>query len=119
MREPPETVVVAAGDVGAELNRRGIGADETVIVTIEPEILPGRRASRARVVAARLNDDDNTPPITWPWSAAPRGLAPSAQPNRWDMRQSDLTLAPCSRTAVRTTTAALTPPTFPCMYLPA
>jgi hypothetical protein len=55
-----ETIEVMAGEVAAELKRRGIGSDEKVTLTIEPEreIIPGRRASRARVVAAGLSDDD-------------------------------------------------------------
>jgi hypothetical protein len=55
-----ETIEVTAGEVAAELKRRGISADEKVTLTIEPEreIIPGRRASRARVVAAGLTDDD-------------------------------------------------------------
>jgi hypothetical protein len=60
MTEAPEIIEVAAGEVTAELKRRGISSDERVIVMIEPEreLIPGRRASRARVVAARLTDDD-------------------------------------------------------------
>ena len=55
-----ETIEVTAGEVAAELKRRGIGSDEKVTLIIEPanEIVPGRRASRARVVAAGLTDDD-------------------------------------------------------------
>jgi hypothetical protein len=55
-----ETIEVTAGEVAAELKRRGIGSDEKVTLTIEAagEIFPGRRASRARVVAAGLSDDD-------------------------------------------------------------
>jgi hypothetical protein len=55
-----ETIEVTAGEVADELKRRGIGSDEKVTLTIEPEteIFPGRRASRARVVAAGLTDDD-------------------------------------------------------------
>ncbi len=55
-----ETIEVTAGEVTAELKRRGIGSDEKVTLTIEAEreIIPGRRASRARVVAAGLGDDD-------------------------------------------------------------
>ena len=55
-----ETIEVTAGEVEAELKRRGIGSDEKVTLTIEPadEIVPGRRASRARVVVAGLTDDD-------------------------------------------------------------
>lgn len=60
MREAVETIEVAAGEVGAELTRRGISADDLVMITIMPdsEIVPGRRASRARVLAAGLTDDD-------------------------------------------------------------
>ncbi len=60
MTEARETIEVAAGEVAAELKRRGIGPDEKVILTIQPEreIIPGRRASRARVVAAGISDDD-------------------------------------------------------------
>jgi hypothetical protein len=55
-----ETIEVTAGEVTAELERRGIGSDEKVTLTIEAEqeIIPGRRGSRARVVAAGLTDDD-------------------------------------------------------------
>lgn len=55
-----ETIEVSAGEVADELRRRGIGSDEKVTLTIEPEpeIIPGRRASRARVVAAGLSDGD-------------------------------------------------------------
>jgi hypothetical protein len=55
-----ETIEVTAGEVAAELQRRGISSDEKVTLTIEPEreIFPGRRTSRARVVAAGLTDDD-------------------------------------------------------------
>jgi len=55
-----EVIEVAAGEIAAELKRRGIGSDERVTVTIEPkqEVIPGRRASRARVVAAGLTDED-------------------------------------------------------------
>ena len=55
-----EVIETTAGKVAAELARRGIGSDERVIVTIEPEqeLIPGRRESRARVVAAGLSDED-------------------------------------------------------------
>jgi hypothetical protein len=55
-----ETIEVTAGEVAAELKRRGIGSDEKVTLTIEAEneIFPGRRASRARVVAAGYSDED-------------------------------------------------------------
>ena len=55
-----EVIETTAGEVGAELARRGIGSDERVIVTIDgqQELVPGRRESRARVVAVGLSDDD-------------------------------------------------------------
>jgi hypothetical protein len=53
-----ETIEVTAGEVAAELKRRGISSDEKVTITIEPELFPGRRASRKLVVAAGLTDDD-------------------------------------------------------------
>jgi hypothetical protein len=51
---------VNAGEISAELARRGISSDERVTVTIEPDrgLIPGRRESRARVVAAGLTDAD-------------------------------------------------------------
>ena len=58
--ETASVIEVTAGEIGAELQRRGISSDEPVTLTIEPkqEIVPGRRESRARVVAAGLNDAD-------------------------------------------------------------
>ena len=55
-----QTIEVTASEVSAELKRRGIGSDERVTVTIEAdqELVPGRRASRARVVAAGFSDAD-------------------------------------------------------------
>ena len=45
--------------VAAELARRGLDPDDRVTTTIEPDgLIPGRRASRARVFAAGLTDDD-------------------------------------------------------------
>ena len=69
-----ETIEVTAGEVTAELKRRGISSDETVTLTIEPEaeIIPGRRASRARVVAAGLSDDD----IDWLIKRAQKEVEP-------------------------------------------
>ncbi len=60
MTEARETIEVTVGEVAAELKRRGIGSDERLTVTIarEDELIPGGRASRARVVAAGLTDDD-------------------------------------------------------------
>ena len=56
----PQVIEITAGEVAAELKRRGIGSDERVTLTIEAaqELIPGRRESRARVVAAGLTDDD-------------------------------------------------------------
>ena len=54
----PTVIELCARDVAAELQRRGIEPDERVTLTIEPEPLPGRRESRARVIAAGLSDDD-------------------------------------------------------------
>ena len=60
MSSRTEVIETTAGKVGTELARRGIGSDERVVVTIEAgqESIPGRRESRARVVAAGLTDDD-------------------------------------------------------------
>lgn len=54
-----EVIETTAGNVAAELAKRGLDPDDPVTITIEPdELIPGRRASRARVVAAGLTDDD-------------------------------------------------------------
>ena len=55
-----QTIEISAGEVAAELQRRGISSDERITLTIEPEreLIPGRRESRARGVAAGLNDAD-------------------------------------------------------------
>ena len=37
MTQTRETIEVTAGEVAAELKRRGIGSDEKVTLTIEPE----------------------------------------------------------------------------------
>ena len=57
MATPPQIIEVTAGEVADELKRRGISSDERVTLTIAP-LIPGRRASRARVVAAGLTDND-------------------------------------------------------------
>jgi hypothetical protein len=60
-REVIETMV---GKIGAELARRGLDPDDRITITIEPgELIPGRRASRARVIAAGLTDDDVDRPV--------------------------------------------------------
>ncbi len=55
-----QTIHILAGEISAELLRRGIASDEPVTLTIEREreLIPGRRESRARVVAAGLSDAD-------------------------------------------------------------
>ena len=54
----PTIIEVAAKEVAAELSRQGIGPDERVTLTIEPELFPGRRESRRLGIAAGLTDDD-------------------------------------------------------------
>ena len=54
----PVVIEVTAGEVTEALKRQGVNPDERVTVTIEPELIPGRRESRARVIAAGLTDDD-------------------------------------------------------------
>ena len=57
----PQTEVIETRVSGAtaELSRRGLDPDDRITITIEPdELIPGRRASRARVIAADLTDDD-------------------------------------------------------------
>ncbi|MFI5338128.1 MAG: hypothetical protein ACHQ5A_15170 [Opitutales bacterium] len=53
-------IEITAGEIADELKRRGISSDERVTLTIEPEreVIPGRRETRARVVAAGLTDAD-------------------------------------------------------------
>jgi hypothetical protein len=60
MTTTPKVIEVTAGEIAEALRREGIGSDERVTLTIEPgeELIPGRRESRARVVAAGLTDDD-------------------------------------------------------------
>jgi hypothetical protein len=54
-----EVIETTVGMVGTELARRGLDPDDRVTIMIEPdELIPGRRASRARVIAAGLTDDD-------------------------------------------------------------
>lgn len=60
MAAAANVIEVTAGEIAEELKRRGISSDERVTLTIEPEreLIPGRRESRARVVAAGLTDDE-------------------------------------------------------------
>jgi hypothetical protein len=60
MSRKREVIETTAGNVATELARRGIGPDDRVTVTIEPdrELIPGRVESRALVIAAGLTDED-------------------------------------------------------------
>jgi hypothetical protein len=59
MSSRAEVIETTVSKIAAELARRGLDPDDRVTVTIEPgELIPGRRASRARVIAAGLTDDD-------------------------------------------------------------
>jgi hypothetical protein len=54
-----EVIETTVGEITAELARRGLDPHDRITVTIEPdELIPGRRAGRARVVAAGLSDKD-------------------------------------------------------------
>jgi hypothetical protein len=56
-----EVIESTAGEVTAELTRRGIRPQDRVTITIDPEqdsLFLGRKESRARVVAAGLTDKD-------------------------------------------------------------
>ncbi len=59
MSSESEVIETTVGKVAPELAKRGLDPDDRVTITIEPdELIPGRRASRARVIAAGLTDDD-------------------------------------------------------------
>jgi hypothetical protein len=55
-----EFIESTAGQVAAELARRGVSPDQRVVVTVEPDdwIAEARRFSRARVAAEGLTDAD-------------------------------------------------------------
>jgi len=54
-----EVIETTVGKVAAELAKRGLDPEDRITITIEAdELIPGRRASRARVIAAGLSDDD-------------------------------------------------------------
>jgi hypothetical protein len=54
-----EVIETTVGEVAAELARRGLDPHDHVTITIEPdELIPGRRACRARVISAGLTDED-------------------------------------------------------------
>jgi len=59
MSSQTEVIETTVSEATAELSRRGLDPDDRITITIEPdELIPGRRASRARVIAADLTDDD-------------------------------------------------------------
>jgi hypothetical protein len=59
MASQNEVIETTVGKAVAELAKRGLDPDDPVTITIEPDaLIPGRRASRARVIAAGLTDDD-------------------------------------------------------------
>jgi hypothetical protein len=60
MSSQREVIETTASNASAELARRGIGPDDRITITIEPEqeLILGRRQSRALVIAAGLTDDD-------------------------------------------------------------
>jgi hypothetical protein len=59
MRSESEVIETTVGKVAAELAKRGLDPDDRVTIMIElDELIPGRRVSRARVIAAGLTDDD-------------------------------------------------------------
>ena len=57
-----EVIETTVSKVAAELASRGLDPDDRVTIAIEPdELIPGRRASRLRVIAAGLTDDHLAP----------------------------------------------------------
>lgn len=56
----PEFIVSTAGEVAAELARRGVAADQPVMITIEPDdwLTEVRRYARPRIIAEGWTDDD-------------------------------------------------------------
>lgn len=56
----PEVIEIAAGEVAAELERRGVAPDQQVKVLIEPDdaMARARRVARPKVIADGLSDDD-------------------------------------------------------------
>lgn len=62
-----QVLEVTAGEIAEKLKHLGIGSDERIRLVVEPdqltiepdqELIPGRRTSRANVVAAGLSDSD-------------------------------------------------------------
>jgi hypothetical protein len=59
MGSKSQAIETTVGKVAAELAKRGLDPDDRVTIMIElDELIPGRRASRARVIAVGLTDDD-------------------------------------------------------------
>ena len=59
----PEFIFSTAGQVAAELARRGVAPDQRVTITIEPDepddwITKARRFARPKVIAEGWSDDD-------------------------------------------------------------
>lgn len=57
----PEFIESTAGRIAEELLRHGVPPEQRVMVTIgyDHELIPGRLASRMRVIAAGLTTDDD------------------------------------------------------------
>ena len=55
-----QVIEITVGEIAERLKPLGLGSDELVKLTVEPEreFIPGRRASRAQVAAAGLTDSD-------------------------------------------------------------
>ena len=54
-----KTIETTAAAASAELARQGVDPDDPVVLKIDLDFgLPGRRESRARVIAAGLSDED-------------------------------------------------------------
>jgi hypothetical protein len=59
MSSQSEVIETTVSEVATELSRRGLDPNDRITITIEPdELIPGRRSSRARVIAAGLTDND-------------------------------------------------------------
>ncbi|MGA9864876.1 MAG: hypothetical protein WBQ75_00375 [Acetobacteraceae bacterium] len=56
----PEFIASTAGQVAAELTRRGVAPDQPVMITIEPDdwLTEVRRFARPRVIAKGWTDED-------------------------------------------------------------
>ncbi|HWB51236.1 MAG TPA: hypothetical protein VG651_19140 [Stellaceae bacterium] len=54
-----ELIETTVGEVASELARHGLDPADRVTILIGPDqLIPGRHASRARVIAAGLSDED-------------------------------------------------------------